>query len=58
MSKDNLINKAALGSHNSLQPGPESDADVPDEVHGRVGPPQADGSLEDLNVGVLADIDP
>ena len=49
---------ATLGGHDGLQPGPESNAHVPEEVHGPVGPLLADGGLEGLKVGVLANIDP
>ena len=58
MFKDNLTNIATLGGHSGLQPGPESNTDIPDVVHEHGGPLQADGSPEGLNVGVLANIKP
>ena len=56
--RNTLINMATLGGHGGLHSGSEYDADVPDEVHGHVGPLLAEGSLEGLIFGILVDIDP
>ena len=53
-----LVDKSSIGLHDSLDPGPEPGADLPDLGRGHVPPHLGDGGPQVIGVGVFGVIDP